>query len=218
MTAVWIILGILAVLALLLSVSATVTVSIGEETRVWVGACGIRYPVDLAGEKQEKPPKKKEAKPKAEQAPAAEKKPKPDEKTFGQTVELAIQLLQSILPPAVRMLSHLRFTSVRIDVSVGTDEADQTAIQYGAISAGIYNLLGALDSLFTLKVKSVDIRPDFVTGESSYRIFFKVKLRLWHILSAGVGMFFKFIAHTMSGSKAGGGSSPPAGTASAEAE
>lgn len=216
MTAVWIILSIVLILAVLLSCSVAVTVAIKDEVRIWVGAFGIRFPLELNGEKAEKPVKRKKVKTK--DADSHEDKSKPDKKSLGETVEFALMLLKSIVPSAVRLASHIRFASVRIDVTVAEDDADRTAIEYGAVSAGIYNLLATLDQLFTLRVKSVDVQPDFVSGESKYDIFFRAKLRFWNILTAAIGIFFKLIVHTMSAKKEEEKTHSPNDTISAEAE
>jgi hypothetical protein len=195
MTAVWILVGIAGFLALLLSISICISVSIDGEVRVSAGILGYRYPIVPAREKSPKKETKKtkqvkQAKRKAEQL--TEKK-KADERSFGETVDLVLALAQAIVPGAVRLLSHLRFTGMQIDIAVAADSADQTAIRYGGISAGVYNLLAALDTLFTLKVKSVDIVPDFVGDESRYQISFRAKLRLFWIVAAALGMLFRVL-------------------------
>ena len=195
MLALWIVLGVLAFFALLLSGSATVYVSIRDEVKISVGAFGYRRAVDLAGDKPEKP-KKKKKKPQKQAAPPEKPREKPGKKTFGETVEFAKQMLASVLPGVKTLAGRLRLTDLRLYMTVAEDDADRTAIEYGAVSAGIYTLLGALDSTLTLKVKSVDILPDFVTGEPVYDISFKVKLRLIHILCAGAGMFVRLIGNT----------------------
>ena len=200
MTGLWVTAGILACLALLLSVSVTVTVKITDEVRVWIGAVGYRYP--LCPPRRTQKTEKTAAKPAKKTAGASGKKTgqtekKAGEHSFSETVELAVTLLKSLLPPAGRMLRHIRFTGVRIDVTVAREEADQTAIAYGAVSAGVYNLLGMLDSLFTLRVKSVDILPDFVTGESVYRIAFQAKLRVVWILAGALRMLYNLAVNTI---------------------
>lgn len=222
MTGLWVTVGILAFLALLLSVSVTVTVRITDEVRVWIGALGYRYPL--------LPPRRKqEAGPEAEQPPekasegsghkARKKGEKPGERSFSETVELAATLLRSLLPPAGRMLRHIRFTGVRIYMTVAREEADQTAIAYGAVSAGVYNLLGMLDSLFTLRVKWVDILPDFVSGEPVYRISFRAKLRVGCILAGALRMLYNLAVNTIFANRGkkgepGGPSDSPAKTSS----
>ncbi len=117
----------------------------------------------------------------------------PSERTFGETVEFALRMAKAVLPGTRYLLSHLRITRMRAAISIGTDSADQTAIAYGAACTAAYNLLALLDGLLTLKVRSVDIQPDFITGESRYHISFRVKLRLACLLWGGLCILFQAV-------------------------
>lgn len=200
MTVLWIILGVLLLLALLLSVSAAVRVSIEDKVTISVGALGIYRSIPLDGD--EKPSRKKKIKPKKKSAvkkTEGDKKTsaKPDEKSFGETVHFAILLLKSILPGAAALSTHIRLTGLRIRLQVGSGDADRTAVAYGGACAGVYTLLGALSNWMTLKIRTIDIYPDFVGGETEYHISFTAKLRLFHIVSAAIGIFYKLVVNTM---------------------
>lgn len=213
MTALWIILGIAAFFALILSFSLTAYVHITDHVDLSIGIFGYRRRI-LPMEEQEESPEEEEKQAEAKKAgKKARKKRKknaelakkakeldeesPTERTMGKTVELILMMVKSILPGTTKLLSHLRITRLRLYMTVATDEADQTAITYGAVSAGIYNLLAILDQAFTLRVKSVDVVPDFVTGEAVYDISLRAKLRLGTILGAGIGIFFKIVGNTI---------------------
>lgn len=206
MIALWIILGICLFIGILLSFSLTVYVKITDEVGVWIGALGYKQQLNSdkpKKEKKEKKPKKAKEKKKTKKS-SKEKKPKTEkanEKSFSDTVELAVNLIKSIVPNSVSMLKHLRIEQLVLYMTVAEEDADQTAISYGRISGGIYNFLGVLDSALKLKIKTVDIIPDFVTGEAVYDISFKVKLRFCHIIFAGFGILFKFLANTIKNTK-----------------
>lgn len=198
----YILLGLLALVLLFLMFSAVLYVEIKDEVSLKVGYMGLKFKIPLE-KSEDKPEKKKTTKKKKgvkEKLPEKE----PSEKSFSETVEFAVTLAKSVLPNAVKLLSRLRFTKVKIYMTVASEDADDTAVNFGRVSAGIYNLLGIMDNAFTLKIKSVDIVPDFVTGEAQYDVSFKVKLRLIHVLAAGAGMFFKFVVNTIK-KKDGGG-------------
>lgn len=202
-TALIIIGSIIAFFALLLSFSATVYISIKEEVTISVGAFGYRYHINL--DEDEKPKKekkkKKSKKKKATDTKKKEASKKPSKKasfeSFQETVEFALSIFRSVFKPTVKLLKHTRITKLSLYMTVCSEDADETAIQYGQISIAIYNLLGHLDNLITLKVKSVDIIPDFVSDEAKYDISFKVKLRLCHIIGALISMIVKFLVNTI---------------------
>ncbi|MEG0571061.1 MAG: hypothetical protein RR497_05395, partial [Oscillospiraceae bacterium] len=117
--------------------------------------------------------------------------------TFAQTVQTILSLIKAAFEPAKYLLKKVRITSLFINMTVSDDDADKTAIKYGQVSAGIYNLLAHLDNLIKLKIKCVNISPDFVTGQAKYDIAFKVKIRLYVVLFAGIRIFSKFVANTI---------------------
>ena len=203
MTALWILLGILALLGAVLSLDLTLSVEIREQVRITAGFLWFRFQL-LPFQKKEpkaekgnkKPPREKKRKrdaPLEEKAAELEKEPV-GEKTFGETVELVLLLVRSALLGLEDILTHLRFTRMRIAISVGMDSADQTALAYGGISAGVYNLLAVLDKGCVLRLKSVDVAADFVSGETVYDISFRVRLRLARIVWDVLRICGKFLA------------------------
>jgi len=105
-------------------------------------------------------------------------------------------IIKSVAKPSKNLLKRIRITSLSLQMTVCAEDADETGIRFGQICTGIYALLGHLDQLLTLKVKKVEIRPDFVSDQAQYDIFFKVKLRLFHILGSGFSMIFNLLANT----------------------
>lgn len=217
MLAVWILLGLLLLIALLLSLSLTFVIRLTDHAELSVGIAFYRYPIlppkeeKAPSERKKKKLLKKEAKKQQEELQkkkeaAAQKKP--DEKSLGEMLELISAILRSVLPDTGRMLSHLRITGLRMFIRVGCEDADDTAIRYGQINAAVYTLLGAIDSLITLRVKSVDILPDFVRGESEYQISCKVKLRLCHIVGGGLKIGFQLLRNLFRLKKDTPGESP----------
>lgn len=203
---------------ILLSFSLTFYVTIKDEVEVKVGAFGFQKLIDFeAPESQKKKEKhlKKEAKEKAKIARIKQKKLKKAQKkgahskgthggmtakvvtanTFGETVEMVLTLLKSSALSTTSLLSHVRITRLKLYMTVCDETANETAISYGTISAGIYNLLGQLDHFITVKIKSIDIIPDFVGDEEIYDISFKVKLRINLIIGTAISIFFKFLVN-----------------------
>ncbi len=135
-------------------------------------------------------PKKEKQTAKEKARSLSEKHPKKD---FAQTVYFALDLIKALLPPAVDLLSHLRITRLKVFISVGEEEADQTAYAYAAVNTAVYNTLAMLKSLILVKVEKIEIFADFVTGETRQFYSFRVKLRICHLLAAAVRMLFRFL-------------------------
>lgn len=198
MTAWWIALAVAALLIVFLLASVTVKVMISDTVRIWVGAFGIRFLILPAKQKKKrKSKKKKKASSVQKKKPTAKKgkrpKEKPHEQSFGETVSFAVDLLRATVPGAAALLKKIRFVNMRVFVSVGADSADETAVRYGMVCGAVYNTLAAIDSVMTLRVKSVDVVSDFVTGEMRYDISFLAKLRIGSILKAAIGILISII-------------------------
>ena len=198
MTAWWIALAVAALLTAFLLASVTVKVMISDTVRIWVGAFGIRFLILPAKQKKQRKRKQKKKVPSARKKKPAEKsrkkpKEKPHEQSFGETVSFAVDLLRSTVPGAAALLKKIRFVNMRVFVSVGADSADETAIRYGIVCGAVYNTLAAIDSMITLRVKSVDVVSDFVTGEMRYDISFLAKLRIGSILKAAIGILISIV-------------------------
>jgi len=204
-TALIIVSSIVLVIALLLSFSLTVYVCIKEEVSLSVGAFGYKHKFDFDDEddddddddddeQEEKNQKKKRKKDKDEQGKTTSTV---NEKTLGKTIKFVFSIIKSVLKPTGKLLSHIRITKFSLYMTVCGEDADETAIKYGQVSMGVYNLLGHLDNLIKVKIKGVDIISDFVSDEPQYDIYFKVKLRLCHILWAGLRIFTRFLVNTI---------------------
>lgn len=195
MTALIVIIGIILVFALLLYFSFTVYVSIKEDVNIKVGAYGLKFDI-IPSESDTKKPKKKRKKKKKQESTKSEKpKKKVEKQTFAEIVELILSAVKSILKPTAKLMSKIRLTAVDINIAVCGEEADKTAIKFGEITTAIYSTLGYLNQLIKVKIKRVDIRPDFVGDEDRYDITFKIKLRLYQILGAGFRIAFGFFAN-----------------------
>lgn len=193
-------------MSILLCFSLTVYIKITDEVNVAIGAFGYKKNIDVGNDKKEtkkekqkkaKKRKDKKEKKKLEEAKKKITDKKANEKSFKETLDFAITLIKSIVPRSIKMLKHITFTNVKIFIKVASDQAYKTGINYGKWSVSIYSLLGILDNTFKLKLKSVDIVPDFVSDETEYDITLKVKLRFIYILFGANGIIFNIIVNTL---------------------
>ena len=197
--AVWIVLGIFGFFAILLCFSFTIYIKITDEVFLSLGAFGYKKAIKfgLEDKEQSSKPKSQKKPTKAQSATKKVTQKKATQKSLSQTLDFAITLMKSIVPQSVKMLKHIRFHKLKLHMTVADDDADQTAINYGRVSTAVYTLLGVLDNSFKLSIKSVDIQPDFVTGEAEYDISFCVKLRFIHIIGGAIGMICKIVVNTI---------------------
>lgn len=169
----------------------------GKEFRAAVRICILHIPaytLSFGGGKAEK-----SAEPAAEQKPEKQKKQKskksakPDKKEK-QSIEDIVALVKLLIEIAKKVLEktwrYIRIKIERYDITVGTDDAAKTAFIYGGVSQATSYLFTLLDETAHFRVKRkapVNVGVDFLAAETRANVQMDFCLRLWHILSIGLG-------------------------------
>lgn len=148
---------------------------------VWVGMLFFRYKLYPNPKRKEKRRKKKEERKqeketaslkRAKREPSKAEEPGVLKKTLK---ELAIRDYLSILHSLVtKVAAKIRCKKLKLSLSIGGEDAMQTAMEYGTVNALLYPILGAMDAAGRLKKCDVQITPDFTAEQSkaeSYAVF-----------------------------------------------
>ena len=207
-------LGILfALIVLLLSLRATVTVICAEELTVSVKVLGIRF--RLYPKKERRAPRSMSArrarrireKHRKKLAKKAEKKKeKQDEKKVQRggskkkslsDILSLLRLITAILKVALKkFFKHIRIDLKRLHITVASPDAATTAVTYGAVTGAISALLPVIQSAkqFSLpKEGELDVTTDFLANTPSIDLHLSVSLRVWHVLDMAIGALWVFI-------------------------
>lgn len=169
----------------------------GKEFRAAVRICILHIPaytLSFGGGKSEK-----SAEPAAEQKPEKQKKQKSKksakpEKKEKQGIEDIVALVKLLIEIAKKVLEktwrYIRIKIERYDITVGTDDAAKTALIYGGVSQATSYLFTLLDETAHFRVKRkapVNVGVDFLAAETRANVQMDFCLRLWHIISIGLG-------------------------------
>lgn len=169
----------------------------GKEFRAAVRICILHIPaytLSFGGGKAEK-----SAEPAAEQEPKKKKKQKQKkaakpQKKEKKSIEDIISLVKLLIEIAKKVLEktwrYIRIKIERYDITVGTDDAAKTALIYGGVSQATSYLFTLLDETAHFRVKRkapVNVGVDFLATETKASVQMDFCLRLWHILSIGLG-------------------------------
>lgn len=169
----------------------------GKEFRAAVRICILHIPaytLSFGGGKAEK-----SAEPAAEQKPEKQKKQKSKksakpEKKEKQSIEDIVALVKLLIEIAKKVLEktwrYIRIKIERYDITVGTDDAAKTALIYGGVSQATSYLFTLLDETAHFRVKRkapVNVGVDFLATETKANVQMDFCLRLWHIISIGLG-------------------------------
>jgi len=201
MIALYIISGIIAFFALLLSFNLSVRVifdsSVQDEMNIYA-KIGF-YKIYIIPEKPEKPEKikrikKKKEKPDKIDKDKEEEEQKEEKKKYSVTEMFdIIKELGSVL--IKRFKKHLKVKIYNINLIIASEEAEKTALLYGAAIQSAYYLYEFLTQNFKIynKKNNINIIPDFSKIQPSFKINIKFYMRLSHVLALLIASAMKFL-------------------------
>mgnify|MGYP003178303219 FL=1 len=219
MTALYIILGIIALIVILCSVKVKITAEYGEAFSLdvkWLFIKAHIFPqteeqkAKKAAKKAKKEEKKKKKKPKKEEKPSEPKsnifKDFYENQGFAATVELiqtAASQLGGFLGSVYRafVIENLRLLLI---VSSG-DDAARNAIKYGKVCSAVYPSIGFICSNMKVKKQDVKVISDFISQENRAEFELALSVRPIKLTNAVVvlafRLLFKVLLKLLKGSK-----------------
>lgn len=205
MTALWIILGIIAFFVILLSVKVVVTVHYEDEVELSLGWLFLKFNILPSHEKEEKKKKEKkpkEEKPKKESEIVKEPKKKKQDNMFvrfyrNRGVEGVVQLLKDAAKAVGGMFKRIGraflFEELFVSMTVGKGDSAQTAIKYGETCSAAFPAMGLIVSTMRVKKYSLEINPDFIYGKSNAKLHTKVSVRPIKLINAVIIVAFELL-------------------------
>lgn len=207
MTALWIILGIIAFFVFIFSVKITVYMTYDEEFKLDVRWLFIKLHILPKKEKPEKEKKPKKEKPQKEEKPKEEEKlvapdaPKKDNiivafyknQGFSGVIQLLRDTVNAINGMFGSIFKHVVFEELKMYLTVGTGDACETSLLYGKTCSAVFPAMGLITS--TCKVKEYDcaVRPNFIAAEKSAVFRAVISYRPIFATNAVVVMAFKLL-------------------------
>ncbi len=98
---------------------------------------------------------------------------------------------------AGRALAALTIDRLRVEIAVGGPEADEIALRYGKICAGIYPAVGALGCAVKIRRPEIRVEPCFSREESA--VFLDIRLHgyIFRLVWAALGFFVGYLGNTI---------------------
>lgn len=201
MTALYIILGILAFIILLLMIPLKIDLEYDDEVRLKVGYLFLKYTILPQQAKKEKPKKKKKAAEKKKE----EKKKEPEKKQKNPILEYAdkhgldglLELVKAIAKIVVDVLKsmakHLVIKKLVIRAIIAGEDSADTALKYGYACSVIYPALSIIDRNTRLKYHSEDISAGFLCEKTMAELEFTAIIKPLWLLVIAVPAAFKLI-------------------------
>ncbi len=205
MTALIIILSIIAFFALLLLIPLRVKITAQSELNITLSYLFLRFRLYPQKKKKKQKPAKKAAEKSGKKPPEkdGEKKPGYIQKLFKEkgaaaAIREIADILKTVLKQFFKMLKHFKFNKFFLTVYVADSDAAKAAIEYGAVNAAVFPLLALADTASGIKRKKVDIYCKF-EGESSLSADIRFSLQPIFLLASALAALFKIIALNQKG-------------------
>lgn len=193
MIALYIILGVFAFFTLILFLSVTVKISFKEDFVVAVKFAGIKVFEFNTSE----PETKKEIKTAENTKGAENKEPNVFEQLkqrygFTKTVQILFSFVEKLLTHIKKLLRHIKINKVILNLSVATDDAASTAIEYGVVCSAVYPVLALISSVAEIKYKQINVSADFNSKKPQFDFKLNVTSRVIFLLIAALKAFMEY--------------------------
>lgn len=182
MTAIIIILSIIAFIAVLINIPVRVKIYAKYDNSEFVNDYKIKYGFITIKKKKQKSHNETET----DSAPKKKTKNKPSN---------IIRFIKTNIKDIKRLISDvLKYTSKKLVIiemlslksHIGTDDAMNTALSYGSASAVLYNSLGALEKQVKIKHMDIDFQPDFTQEKIFIEFTSIIRTKIYNVFGLAV--------------------------------
>lgn len=212
MTALWIILGIIAFFIVLFSIRVTVYMTYDEDFKLDVSWLFIKLHILPKKEKpeKEKPEKPEEEKPPEEPKQETEKKDNIivnfyNNQGFSGVIQLLRDTVSAINGMFGSIFKHFIFRELKLYLSVGAGDAAETAILYGKTCSVVFPAMGLITSMCKVKEYDCGVQPNFMGPDKTAVFRAVISMRPIFITNAvivlGIKLLFKVVFKLLKNSK-----------------
>lgn len=121
-----------------------------------------------------------------------QKKPKRSFDDILEQVEAILDFVRASQKHIFNLVRNIRFSKINIDFLIADTDACDCAIRYGAVSAGIYNIIGFLSAYFKTTVDNLNIGLKYNNNKSVYDFSFQLRLKLGTAITSALGILFAY--------------------------
>lgn len=208
MTALYVILAIIAFFVILFSVKFTLYLTYDSEFKVDVRWLFIKKTILPKSEEEKKKEKTKKEKPEKEKKTEEEKPPEQTDNTpkkdnmlvsfyknqgFSGVMQLLNDTVSAIKGMFGSIFKHLVFKELKLYLRVGADDAAETAMLYGKTCSYVFPAMGLITSTCKVKDYGCGVEPNFIKPEKSAYFKAIVSMRPIFITNAVVVLAFKLL-------------------------
>ncbi len=190
-----IIVAIISLILLLLFLPLTVDLTYKKEFMLKIKYLGITIFSNKKRTKTKKNNKKASA---SSDKKSAKKEDGFVKKTYKQkgllgTISYFSEIFTIVFKKLWRVIKRFEIRRFKLNLTVSTSDAANTAIKYGEVCAAMYPALSLLQANTDFKPKNINISADFDKTKSEFSISFLIKTKLFYWLIAVFGVLKQFL-------------------------
>ncbi len=194
MIGLYIALGIIALICLLLVCSLKIKLNIDKTVCLKITFLGITlYSFDSASVKGSHNKKTKTVKPKKEGGSLIDSiKKYASSKNKTELIAEIFKYLRILCEKLRKIIPHIRFYDLNMNLIVATEDAAQTAILYGNLSSLIYPVCTLLSCATHFSPQKISVSADFAGKNLRFDLSTIIKIRIFFILKILLSLLFSF--------------------------
>lgn len=201
----YILLGIIAFIALILSVRITINGEFFDEFKLNIKWLFINLQILPANPKKDKPPKKEKPKKEKPQEETVEEPAEPTEKKDNifvrfynnQGFDGVVELINNAAKDLGKMFSsfkkHIVLRKLYLWMTISSGDAAQTALDYGRICQKVFPALSFICTNLTVKKYDVEIEPDYLGLKNKAQFAFSVSIRPIFFINAVIVLALRLV-------------------------
>ena len=196
MIALWIILGILALLLLILILPIKVFIKFKDGLYLKFKILNIKIyeikPENNKNDSQGDTISDKTAKKDTEKDTKNLFEKLKEKHGFLNSVKVLLRFVKDCLTHIKTLLRHIKIKKIILNISVASNDAATTAIEYGGTCAAAYPVLAFLDSFGQVKYKSININSDFNSNKPSFDFSAIIGLKIIFLIIAAFEIYKEY--------------------------
>lgn len=204
MTALYIILGIIAFFIIVLSIPVVLDLEYTDAVRCKVSWLFLKFTLYPFPEKKKKEKKPKEEKKEEKPEEKKEEKPKPKKENFLKTfynnqglsgvIEFINNCVGALKRFSVRFIKRaVIIKKFHLDIHITEDDAAATAIKYGKVCAALYPSLGFICSNMKVKDYNANVFADYCGEKTTVSFVTKTAFIPRALINAGIALVFSLL-------------------------
>ena len=119
-----------------------------------------------------------------------------EKKSLSDKIEFLVGIWESAQRPMLKIFRGFRLKDLYIDFVIADEDAYDCALKYGKYSTLVYNGIAFFSQLFTVRLKTIDVRPQFGVSKGRWDAAGKLYFRLGTVVIAGAWFLITYLFRT----------------------